>query len=102
MAHFFRAALEGIAFSYAYGIEAMHTLGIEAKRIRVGNDNLFQSNTFSSTIANLLKCELEVVNTTGAVGAAKASGVAIGLFSSVEEAMEQVEIIRRFDPKPKS
>ena len=48
--HFFRAALEGIAFAFVYGMEAMREMGIPINTLRVGNDNLFQSAIFSSTI----------------------------------------------------
>jgi xylulokinase len=47
--------------------------------MRVGNDNLFQSAVFSQTIAGLLDCRIEMMQTTGAIGAAIASGVGIGV-----------------------
>ena len=86
-AHFYRAALEGIAFSFVYGFQIMKNLGLAPKTIKVGNDNLFRSKVFSMTIANLLECSIEVINTTGAVGAAQASGIGIGLFQDIEEAL---------------
>ncbi len=87
--HIFRAALEGIAFAFVYGLEAMRDLGIPVQTLRVGNDNLFQSAIFSNTIATLMNLEIEVLETTGAVGAAKAAGVSVGIFSSPEEALGQ-------------
>jgi xylulokinase len=87
--HIFRAALEGIAFAFVYGLEAMRDLGIPIQTLRVGNDNLFQSAIFSNTIATLMNLEIEVLETTGAVGAAKAAGVSVGIFSSPEEALGQ-------------
>jgi len=86
-AHFYRAALEGIAFSFIYGIEVLREMNIPISIIRVGNDNLFQSNVFSSTIAALIDCPIEVVETTGAVGAAKGAGYGAGIYSSLEEAL---------------
>ncbi len=95
-AHSFRAAVEGVAFSFCYGFQLMRPLGLEPKVIKVGNDNLFQSATFSNTIANLLNCKIEVVNTTGAIGAAKASGVAPGIYTSLEGAFQQMEVIKTY------
>ena len=86
-AHLCRAALEGIAFAFVYGMEAMRELGIPLRVLRVGNDNLFQSAIFSNTIATLMGVEIEMLNTTGAAGAAKGAGVGVGIFGSVEEAM---------------
>ena len=103
-AHLFRAGLEGIAFSFVYGIEIMKEMGLDVGVIRVGNDNLFQSEVFATTIATLVGCEIQMVNTTGAVGAAKAAGVAAGCFDSIDDAfreMETVEIYRAdSDAKP--
>ena len=92
-AHLFRAGLEGIAFAFVYGINILKEMGIEINVMRVGNDNLFQSNIFAETIATLADCTIEVIETTGAVGAAKAAGVGVGIYESVEEAMGNVEIL---------
>jgi xylulokinase len=71
-AHLCRAALEGIAFSFVYGMEIMKSDGINPSVIRAGNDNLFRSAIFSETIASLINQEIEIYNTTGAIGAARA------------------------------
>jgi xylulokinase len=39
-----------------------------------------------------------MVETTGAVGAAKGAGVAVGVFFSIEEAMKNVEVISVVEP----
>lgn len=67
-----RAALEGIAFSFVYGMDILKSDGIEPRVIRAGNDNLFRSSIFSQTITELIDQEIEIYNTTGAVGAARA------------------------------
>ncbi len=97
-AHLYRAALEGIAFSFVYGIEIMKELGMEINVLKVGNDNLFQSEIFSTTIATLLNCEIEMMDTTGAVGAAKASGVAVGIYPNIETAMKNIKLERTYLP----
>jgi xylulokinase len=97
-AHFFRAALEGIAFSFVYGMNILKEMGLNVQIIRVGNDNLFQSAIFSSTISNLMGSRIEIIETTGAVGAAKAAGVANGIYASIREAMQDNRIIKSYEP----
>ena len=91
-AHFYRAAIEGIAFSFYYGFQVLEELGLKTNIIKVGNDNLFQSAIFSKTIANLLNCSIEIIDTTGAVGAARASGIGIGHFTNLEEAFQNNKV----------
>ncbi len=97
-AHFFRAALEGIAFSFVYGMNILKEMGLGVEFIRVGNDNLFQSSVFSTTISNLMGSRIEVIETTGAVGAARAAGVAVGLYASAREAMQGNKVVQRYEP----
>lgn len=101
-AHLYRAALEGIAFSFVYGVNIMKEMGIEAQVLRVGNDNLFQSVIFAQTIASLLHCRIEVIDTTGAYGAARAAGVALGEYQNIEEAMGSMDVEYVIDPHPSS
>ncbi|UII78758.1 xylulokinase [Flagellimonas sp. CMM7] len=72
MGHLCRAALEGIAFSFALGFEIMQEDGVEPSVVRAGNDNLFRSELFAKTIATLIGQEIEIYDTTGAIGAARA------------------------------
>ncbi|UXX79367.1 FGGY family carbohydrate kinase [Reichenbachiella carrageenanivorans] len=96
-AHLYRAALEGIAYSFIYGVEIMQHIGMEVSVIKVGNDNLFQSAIFSNTISNVLGCKIEMLDATGAVGAAKASGVGIGFYQSLGEAFEKVVPVKVYE-----
>ena len=96
--HFYRAALEGIAFSFVYGMEVLKSININPEIIKVGNDNLFQSEVFSMTIANLLNCDIEMMDTTGAIGAALASGLATKEYSSLEEAISFTKPIKVYTP----
>lgn len=96
--HLYRAALEGIAFSFVYGIQILKDMGMKIDVMRVGNDNLFQSAIFSTTVATLMDCEIEMVKTTGAVGAAKGAGVAIGVYGSAEEAIGTGDVVMRYAP----
>ena len=73
-------------------------MGLNVQVIRVGNDNLFQSTVFSETISNLIGCKIEMMDTTGAVGAAKAAGVANGIYSSIREAVSNNQLIKSYEP----
>jgi len=70
--HLCRAVLEGIAYSFRYGMEIMQADGIQFETIRAGNDNLFQASVFSTTLAALSGKPIERYQVTGAVGAARA------------------------------
>ena len=96
--HMYRAALEGIAFSFYYGFQILKDLGLNTSLIKVGNDNLFQSEIFSFTVSNLIGCDIEVIDTTGAVGAAQASGIGAGIYASLEEATANLSIEKVVSP----
>lgn len=76
--HLCRAALEGIAFAFVYGMDILKNDNAHIDVIRAGNDNLFRSEIFSDTVATLIGHEIEIYNTTGAVGAARAVGLQNG------------------------
>ncbi len=99
--HLFRAGLEGIAFSFVYGVSILKELGCNVEKIRVGNDNLFQSAIFSETIATLLGCEIEMVETTGATGAALAVGYTLGHSKTLQEAIGASEVLHTYQPAKK-
>lgn len=83
--HLYRAALEGIAFSFVYGMEILKNDNAQITVIRAGNDNLFRSEIFSNTVATLIGHEIEIYNTTGAVGAARAVGLIDGDYQKFGE-----------------
>ncbi|THH41192.1 xylulokinase [Neolewinella litorea] len=99
-AHLVRAGIEGVAFSFVYGMRIMQELGVELSTIRVGNDNMFQSRLFASTISTLTGASIEVHNTNGAVGAALAAGVAAGLSADLNEAVGRQEVLSTIKPEP--
>ena len=96
--HFFRAALEGIAFSFVYGIDILKNDGVDLSVIRAGNDNLFRSEIFSNTIATLVGANINIIDTTGAVGAARAAGISAGAFKTLDEAFSDNEQIMTYYP----
>ena len=98
-AHLFRAGLEGIAFAFAYGMEVMSELGIDLSAFRVGNDNLFQSEIFSTTLSTLTNTEIKVLNTTGAVGAAIAAGTHTRGEAFRNDALSDAKPVKIFRPE---
>jgi len=96
--HIFRAALEGIAFSFVYGMEILEKDGVNISSIKAGNDNLFRAEIFSKTIATLTNSKIDIVETTGAVGAARAAAFAYGAFKSISEATESDAVQLTHEP----
>ncbi len=85
-AHLLRAAQEGIAFSFAYGMEIMAEMGMEIKTVKAGHANLFLSPLFRATLAATTGSTIELYETDGSVGAAKGAGIGAGIYSDSNEA----------------
>jgi xylulokinase len=96
--HLFRAALEGIAFSFVYGMEILKEDNATINVIRAGNDNLFRSEIFSNTVATLIGHEIEIYNTTGAIGAARAVGLTDGDFEKFGSKITKNDHVMTFMP----
>ncbi|MFI0428526.1 xylulokinase [Mariniflexile sp. HMF6888] len=96
--HMCRAALEGIAFSFVYGMEILKSDGIKPTVIRAGNDNLFRSEIFANTVATLIEQEIEIYNTTGAIGAARAANLHKGDFENFGKAIIDNDHVMTFMP----
>lgn len=97
-AHLYRASLEAIAFSFVYGMECLKDDNATINVIRAGNDNLFRSEIFSNTVATLIGHEIEIYNTTGAVGAARAVGLTDGDFEKFGSAITTNDHVMTFLP----
>lgn len=97
-AHMFRAAQEGIAFSFYYGIKIMNALGVDVKFIKAGKANMFLSPVFSQTLADISGATIELYNTDGAQGAARGAGVGAGIFGSYEDAFAGLKKIETITP----
>ena len=96
--HLCRAALEGIAFSFVYGMEILKDDNAQINVIRAGNDNLFRSEIFANTVATLIEQEIEIYNTTGATGAARACGLMDGDFEKFGESITKNDHVMTFTP----
>lgn len=88
-----RASQEGIVFSFRYGMEIMEEMGMEINVIRAGNANMFLSPVFRETLAGVTGATIELFDTDGAAGAAKAAGMGVGIYSSNEEAFASLKKI---------
>ncbi|MDC1226888.1 FGGY family carbohydrate kinase [Algibacter sp.] len=96
--HMCRAALEGIAFSFVYGMEIMKSDGIKPSVMRAGNDNLFRSEIFANTVATLIEQDIEIYNTTGAIGAARAANLHKGDFEAFGKVIMDNDYVMTFMP----
>ncbi|MFT6370222.1 MAG: xylulokinase [Maribacter sp.] len=97
-AHLCRAALEGIAFSFVYGMDILKSDGNTVNVMRAGNDNLFRSEIFSNTVATLISQDIEIYNTTGAIGAARAADLHKGDFEVFGKRIMENDYVMTYTP----
>jgi len=93
-----RAGQEGIVFSYEYGLEIMRKMGMNIQVIRAGFANMFLSPIFTQTLASVSGAVIELFDTDGAAGAARAAGMGIGIYQSNDEAFASLEKIAVVEP----
>lgn len=96
--HIMRAAQEGIAFSFKYGIDIMEDMGIPVKKIHAGNANMFLSPLFRNTLASTSGAVIELYDTDGAAGAAKGAGIGAGIYKNNTEAFATLEKLGVIEP----
>ncbi len=94
----FRGVQEGVAFSFKYGIEIMQSLGIQPTVLRAGAANMFLSPVFCRTLASVADVQIELYNTDGAQGAARAAAVGAGLVPSMKEAFRGFSRVQSIEP----
>lgn len=94
-----RAAQEGIVFSYEYGMDIMRNMGMDINVIRAGNANMFLSSIFRQSLATVSNAVIELYDTDGAAGAARAAGMGIGFYANSEEAFASLEKIAIIEPE---
>ena len=97
-AHLFRAAQEGIVFSFKYGMDIMKNMGIDAQVIRAGKANMFLSPVFRETLAGVSGATIELYNTDGSIGAARGAGIGSGYYSSAKDAFASLEKLETVVP----
>ena len=103
-AHLIRAAHEGIAFSFAYGMQIMKDMGMEISTIKAGHANMFLNPLFCRTLAAVTGATIELYETDGSVGAAYGAGIGAGIYKDSDEAFKTLKhkatIQPEADPAP--
>jgi xylulokinase len=96
----FRASQEGIVFAFHYGMEIMKETGITPKVIRAGHANMFLSEVFAESLASVTGAAIELYNTDGSQGAARAAGIGCGIYKSPDEAFDGLQVVKTINPDP--
>jgi xylulokinase len=97
-AHLYRAAQEGIAFAFRYGLDIMRENGMDPKVIRAGKANMFLSDVFTASFANVNNVAVEFYEGDGSFGAAIGAGIGAAIFDSVESASANRKPIATVEP----
>ena len=97
-AHMFRAAQEGIAFSFRYGLDIMKEVGIDPKVIRAGEANMFLSKVFREALSCITGTVIHLYNTDGSVGAARGAGIGCSYYLTEKEAFKGLAAVSVTEP----
>ncbi len=96
-AHLVRAAQEGIAFSFRYGIDIMRENGMKPTIIRAGKANMFLSDVFTEAFVNATGVPVELYENDGSVGAALGAGLGAGIYKNSSEAFTNLKVVERVE-----
>jgi len=94
-----RAVQEGVAFSFKYGIEIMQSMKIEPSVLKAGAANMFLSPVFCKTLASVAGVTIELYNTDGAQGAARAAAVGAGIVPRLQDAFNGLTALQSIEPE---
>ncbi|MBC7889504.1 MAG: carbohydrate kinase [Ferruginibacter sp.] len=97
-AHLFRAAQEGIAFAFRYGLDIMRENGMRPSVIRAGKANMFLSEVFTQSFVNATNVPVELHDCDGSVGAAKGAGIGAGYYKTAKEAFVNTTPLALVEP----
>jgi xylulokinase len=97
-AHLFRAAQEGIAFAFRYGLDIMRENGMRPSVIRAGKANMFLSDVFTNSFVNATNVPVELHDCDGSVGAAKGAGIGVGFYKTAKEAFTNATPLNLVEP----
>jgi xylulokinase len=98
IAHMVRAVQEGIAFSFRYGLDIMRENGINPTVVRAGKANLFLSDVFSQSFANVNNVAVEFYEGDGSFGAAIGAGIGAGIYKNAETASQNRKPVGIVEP----
>jgi xylulokinase len=99
-AHLARAAQEGIVFALQYGMEIMRDMGMQVNKVRAGYANMFLSPLFADAFTQVSGAQLDLYNTDGAQGAARAAGLGAGYYASAAECFRGMDLRSTLLPEP--
>jgi xylulokinase len=97
-AHVFRAAQEGIAGAFRYGLDIMRENGMSPSIIRAGKANLFLSELFAQSFSDFTGVPVELYQNDGSVGAAIGAGIGAGIYKDASEAFTQMKPMQLIEP----
>lgn len=97
-AHLFRAAQEGIAFAFRYGLDIMRSNQLQPSVIRAGKANMFLSKVFTDAFVNATGVSVELYNGDGSVGAAIGAGIGAKVYNDPKEAFQNFKPIETVHP----
>lgn len=100
-AHFARAVQEGVAYSFAFGMEAFSEKEVKVKKIKAGYANMFLSDLFAQILSDLSNVDIELYNTDGAIGAARGALIG-GKVLSADQAFSTLKMIKKITPSENS
>lgn len=101
-AHVYRAAQEGIAFAFRYGLGIMKENGMTPQVIRAGKANMFLSDIFTDCFVNTLGIPVEMYNCDGSMGAAVGAGLGASIYKSAKEAFSNFKPLQLIEPDNKN
>jgi xylulokinase len=99
-AHLFRAAQEGIAFAFRYGLDILRENQLHPSVIRAGKANMFLSNLFIQSFVNATQTPVELYDTDGSAGAARGACKGVitdGMGMAAAEPLQRIEPDRDSD-----
>jgi xylulokinase len=94
-----RAVQEGVAFSFKYGVDIMQSMKIQPAILKAGSSNMFLSPVFCKTLASVAGVTIELYNTDGSQGAARAAAVGAGIVPRLHDAFKGLAALQTVEPE---
>lgn len=101
-AHLFRAAQEGVALAFRYGLDIVRDMQVNVQLIRAGAANMFLSDVFSEAFVQLTQTPLELFDTNGSEGAARGAAKGSGYRKEDNQSTMLSTPIKRIEPDTRS
>jgi len=99
IAHIVRASQESVAFAFRYGLDIMRENGIHPTVVRAARTNMFLSEVFTQSFADVNNVAVEFYEGDGSYGAAIGAGIGAGIYKNATEAFAQRRSLRTVEPK---